>query len=160
MKGKTAAFEICDQLQSAPDVLAIPVGNAGNITAYWKGFCEYEKEKGYKKPRIHGFEAGAAAIVKGHVIEEPETIATAIRIGNPASWSYAVEAAKQSHGEIDMVSDEEILHAYRLLAKQKAFLLSQIKCFISGCNETCSIWKNQKGRNSCCSFNWKRFERS
>lgn len=115
---KTAAFEICDQLQSAPDVLAIPVGNAGNITAYWKGFCEYEKEKGYKKPRIHGFEAeGAAAIVKGHIIEEPETIATAIRIGNPASWSYAVEAAEQSHGEIDMVSDEEILHAYRLLAK-------------------------------------------
>ncbi|MCW9130020.1 MULTISPECIES: threonine synthase [Bacillus cereus group] len=115
---KTAAFEICDQLQSAPDVLAIPVGNAGNITAYWKGFCEYEKEKGYKKPRIHGFEAeGAAAIVKGHVIEEPETIATAIRIGNPASWSYAVEAAEQSNGEIDMVSDEEILNAYRLLAK-------------------------------------------
>ncbi|GAB6569357.1 threonine synthase [Bacillus cereus] len=117
---KTAAFEICDQLQSAPDVLAIPVGNAGNITAYWKGFCEYEKEKGYKKPRIHGFEAeGAAAIVKGQVIEEPETIATAIRIGNPASWSYAVEAAQQSHGEIDMVSDEEILHAYRLLAKSE-----------------------------------------
>ncbi|MGM1435105.1 threonine synthase [Bacillus cereus group sp. BceL295] len=115
---KTAAFEICDQLQNAPDVLAIPVGNAGNITAYWKGFCEYEKEKGYKKPRIHGFEAeGAAAIVKGHVIEEPETIATAIRIGNPASWAYAVEAAGQSRGEIDMVSDEEILHAYRLLAK-------------------------------------------
>ncbi|MGN4423316.1 threonine synthase [Bacillus cereus group sp. MYBK30-1] len=115
---KTAAFEICDQLQSAPDVLAIPVGNAGNITAYWKGFCEYEKEKGYKKPRIHGFEAeGAAAIVKGHVIEEPETIATAIRIGNPASWSYAVEAAEQSNGEIDMVLDEEILNAYRLLAK-------------------------------------------
>ncbi|WP_242295598.1 threonine synthase [Bacillus cereus group sp. BfR-BA-01516] len=117
---KTAAFEICDQLQRAPDVLAIPVGNAGNITAYWKGFCEYEKEKGYKKPRIHGFEAeGAAAIVKGHVIEEPETIATAIRIGNPASWSYAVEAAEKSHGEIDMVSDEEILHAYRLLAKSE-----------------------------------------
>ncbi|MGE6536705.1 threonine synthase [Bacillus luti] len=117
---KTAAFEICDQLQSAPDVLAIPVGNAGNITAYWKGFCEYEKEKGYKKPRIHGFEAeGAAAIVKGHVIEEPETIATAIRIGNPASWSYAVEAAEQSHGEIDMVSDEEILYAYRLLARSE-----------------------------------------
>lgn len=123
---KTAAFEICDQLQRAPDVLAIPVGNAGNITAYWKGFCEYEKEKGYKKPRIHGFEAeGAAAIVKGHVIDEPETIATAIRIGNPASWSYAVEAAEQSHGEIDMVSDEEILHAYRLLAKTEGFLLSQ-----------------------------------
>ncbi|KEK24158.1 threonine synthase [Bacillus gaemokensis] len=115
---KTAAFEICDQLQKAPDVLAIPVGNAGNITAYWKGFCEYEKEKGFKKPRIHGFEAeGAAAIVKGHVIDSPETVATAIRIGNPASWSYAVEAAEQSNGEIDMVSDEEILNAYQLLAK-------------------------------------------
>ncbi|EOW9529077.1 threonine synthase [Bacillus cytotoxicus] len=115
---KTAAFEICDQLQKAPDVLAIPVGNAGNITAYWKGFCEYEKEKGYKKPRIHGFEAeGAAAIVKGHVIDAPETIATAIRIGNPASWHYAVEAAKQSNGEIDMVSDEEIVKAYQLLAR-------------------------------------------
>ena len=108
-------------MQNAPDVLAIPVGNAGNITAYWKGFCEYEKEKGYKKPRIHGFEAEEPAIVKGHVIEEPETIATAIRIGNPASWAYAVEAAEQSRGEIDMVSDEEILHAYRLLAKLKEF---------------------------------------
>ncbi|MDM5154515.1 threonine synthase [Bacillus sp. DX1.1] len=117
---KTAAFEICDQLQKAPDVLAIPVGNAGNITAYWKGFCEYEKEKGYKKPRIHGFEAeGAAAIVKGHVIDSPETVATAIRIGNPASWSYAVEAAEQSQGEIDMVTDEEILQAYGLLAKNE-----------------------------------------
>ncbi|MDM5188221.1 threonine synthase [Bacillus sp. DX4.1] len=117
---KTAAFEICDQLQKAPDVLAIPVGNAGNITAYWKGFCEYEKEKGYKKPRIHGFEAeGAAAIVKGHVIDSPETVATAIRIGNPASWSYAVEAAEQSQGEIDMVTDEEILQAYGLLAKSE-----------------------------------------
>lgn len=123
---KTAAFEICDQLQNAPDVLAIPVGNAGNITAYWKGFCEYEKEKGYKKPRIHGFEAeGAAAIVKGHIIEEPETIATAIRIGNPASWSYAVEAAEQSCGEIDMVSDEEILYAYRLLAKTEGVSLNR-----------------------------------
>lgn len=115
---KTAAFEICDQLQKAPDVLAIPVGNAGNITAYWRGFCEYEKEKGYKKPRIHGFEAeGAAAIVKGHVIDSPETVATAIRIGNPASWSYAVAAAEESNGEIDMVTDEEILQAYKLLAK-------------------------------------------
>ncbi len=159
---KTAAFEICDQLQNAPDVLAIPVGNAGNITAYWKGFCEYEKEKGYKKPRIHGFEAeGAAAIVKGHVIEEPETIATAIRIGNPTSWSYAVEAAEQSCGEIDMVSDEEILHAYRLLAKTEgvfaepgsnASLVGVIKHVKSG--------KIKKGRNSCCSINWKWFEGS
>ena len=80
------------------------------------------KKKGYKKPRIHGFEAEwSSCYCKGHVIDEPETIATAIRIGNPASWSYAVEAAEQSHGEIDMVSDEEILHAYRLLAKSEGF---------------------------------------
>ncbi|MGR6014872.1 threonine synthase [Bacillus paranthracis] len=144
---KTAAFEICDQLQRAPDVLAIPVGNAGNITAYWKGFCEYEKEKGYKKPRIHGFEAeGAAAIVKGHVIEEPETIATAIRIGNPASWSYAVEAAEQSHGEIDMVSDEEILHAYRLLAKSEGvFAEPGSNASLAGVMKHVQSGKNQKG---------------
>ncbi len=159
---KTAAFEICDQLQRAPDVLAIPVGNAGNITAYWKGFCEYEKEKGYKKPRIHGFEAeGAAAIVKGHVIEEPETIATAIRIGNPASWSYAVEAAEQSHGEIDMVSDEEILHAYRLLAKSEGvFAEPGSNASLAGVMKHVQSGKIKKRRNSCCSFNWKRLERS
>lgn len=148
-------------MQSAPDVLAIPVGNAGNITAYWKGFCEYEKEKGYKKPRIHGFEAeGAAAIVKGHVIEEPETIATAIRIGNPASWSYAVEAAEQSHGEIDMVSDEEILHAYRLLAKSEGvFAEPGSNASLAGVMKHVQSGKSKR-RNSCCSFNWKRLERS
>ncbi len=149
-------------MQSAPDVLAIPVGNAGNITAYWKGFCEYEKEKGYKKPRIHGFEAeGAAAIVKGHVIDEPETIATAIRIGNPASWSYAVEAAEQSHGEIDMVSDEEILHAYRLLAKSEGvFAEPGSNASLAGVMKHVQSGKIKKRRNSCCSFNWKRLERS
>ena len=125
MKGKTAAFEICDQLQSAPDVLAIPVGNAGNITAYWKGFCEYEKEKGYKKPRIHGFEAeGAAAIVKDTSLKNLKQLQ--LRFASvTASWSYAVEAAEQSHGEIDMVSDEEILHAYRLLAKSEGVFAEQ-----------------------------------
>ncbi|TKV46119.1 threonine synthase [Bacillus sp. PIC28] len=123
-EGKIAHGKLAQAVAYGAEIISIE-GNfddalkaVRNITAYWKGFCEYEKEKGYKKPRIHGFEAeGAAAIVKGHVIEEPETIATAIRIGNPASWSYAVEAAEQSCGEIDMVSDEEILHAYRLLAK-------------------------------------------
>jgi threonine synthase len=114
---KTAAFEICEQLGKAPDVLAIPVGNAGNITAYWKGFNEYHQHAGYDLPRVHGFEAeGAAAIVKGHPIESPETIATAIRIGNPASWDSAVDAATQSNGEIDFVTDDEILRAYHKIA--------------------------------------------
>jgi len=115
---KTAAFEVCDRLGQAPDYLAIPVGNAGNITAYWKGFCEYAScGIVNSKPKMIGFEAeGAAAIVKGKVIEKPETVATAIRIGNPASWRGAVDAATNSGGLIDFVTDEEILHAYRLLA--------------------------------------------
>lgn len=117
---KTAAFEICDQLGKAPDVLAIPVGNAGNITAYWKGFKEYHEHHQTGLPHMHGFEAeGAAAIVRNEVIENPETIATAIRIGNPASWQYAVNAASESNGKIDEVTDEEIVAAYRLIAKRE-----------------------------------------
>lgn len=117
---KTAAFEICDQLGKAPDVLAIPVGNAGNITAYWKGFKEYNEHHQTGLPHMHGFEAeGAAAIVRNEVIENPETIATAIRIGNPASWQYAVNAAAESKGQIDEVTDEEIVAAYRLIAKHE-----------------------------------------
>src|SRR5881628_2021439 len=102
---KTAAFEICDELGDAPDFHFIPVGNAGNITAYWKGFKEYfsfGKSKGL--PRLFGFQAaGAAPIVEGHPIENPQTIANAIRIGNPASWQPAVQAAKESNGRIDKV---------------------------------------------------------
>ncbi|KAB2954619.1 threonine synthase [Heliorestis acidaminivorans] len=118
---KTAAFEVCQQLGDAPDYLAIPVGNAGNITAYWKGFVEWQKAgKVDKRPKMIGFEAeGAAAIVYDRVIEKPETVATAIRIGNPASWEGAVNAAKESGGLIDYVTDEEILAAYRLLASQE-----------------------------------------
>lgn len=118
---KTASFEICDQLGDAPDYLAIPVGNAGNITAYWKGFKEYfDLGKASKKPKIYGFEAeGAAAIVKNQVIEFPETIATAIRIGNPASWDGAVNAATESQGKIDMVTDDEIIEAYKLMASRE-----------------------------------------
>ncbi len=115
---KTGAFEICDALGRAPDVHAIPVGNAGNITAYWKGYREYH-EAGLieKPPRMLGFQAeGAAPIVRGHPVEKPETIATAIRIGNPASWEGARAAADDSGGAIDMVSDAEILDAYHLLA--------------------------------------------
>lgn len=118
---KTAAFEVCDQLGKAPDYLAIPVGNAGNITAYWKGFKEYyEAGRSSSLPKMIGFEAeGAMAIVKGEPIREPETIATAIRIGNPASWDGAVRAAEESGGSIDYVTDNEILAAYKLLASEE-----------------------------------------
>jgi len=115
---KTASFEICDELKNAPDFLALPVGNAGNITAYWKGFREYHAVgKISRLPRMLGFQAeGAAPIVHGRVFEHPETIATAIRIGNPASWQKAVAARDESQGLIDSVSDEQILEAYQLLA--------------------------------------------
>jgi len=118
---KTGAFEICDALGRAPDYHFIPVGNAGNITAYWKGYREYrEAGRVDSLPRMMGWQAeGAAPIVRGHVIESPETLATAIRIGNPASWERAVAAADESQGSIDMVSDEEILDAYRLLADRE-----------------------------------------
>ncbi len=118
---KTAAFEVVDVLGEAPDYLFIPVGNAGNITAYWKGFLEYyQAGKAKIKPKMMGFQAeGAAPIVRGHVVEEPETVASAIRIGNPASWQQAIDARDQSGGIIDMVSDQEILTAYRLLASKE-----------------------------------------
>ncbi|PLR82849.1 threonine synthase [Bacillus canaveralius] len=126
---KTGAFEVCDQLGGAPDILAIPVGNAGNISAYWKGFKEYNEIKGYALPRMHGFEAeGAAAIVHNRVFEEPETIATAIRIGNPASWSLAVNAVQESNGKIDEVSDAEILAAYQLLASREGIFAEPASC--------------------------------
>jgi len=115
---KTAAFEIIDTLGDAPDYLFIPVGNAGNITAYWKGFVEYVGQgKTKARPKMMGFQAeGAAPIVRGYPIKEPQTVATAIRIGNPASWQKAVAARDESGGTIDMVSDDEILAAYRLMA--------------------------------------------
>ena len=115
---KTAAFEIIDALGDAPDYLFIPVGNAGNITAYWKGFVEYfDKGEASHKPEMMGFQAeGAAPIVLGFIIEEPQTVASAIRIGNPASWQMAVRARDESGGIIDMVSDEEIMAAHQLMA--------------------------------------------
>jgi threonine synthase len=117
---KTAAFEIIDVLGDAPDYLFLPVGNAGNITAYWKGFKEYYAAgRAAKKPKMYGFQAeGAAPIVRGHTIEKPETVATAIRIGNPASWQKAVAARDESGGLIDMVSDAEILAAQGILASE------------------------------------------
>ncbi|MCL4371587.1 MAG: threonine synthase [Chloroflexi bacterium] len=116
---KTAAFEVSEQLGRAPDILAIPVGNAGNITAYWKGFKEaHDRGMTCSLPRMLGFQAeGAAPIVRGKVVEHPQTVATAIRIGNPASWRTAEAARDESGGRIDAVSDEEILAAYRRLAQ-------------------------------------------
>ena len=115
---KTAAFEVCDAIGGAPDYHLLPVGNAGNITAYWKGYREYRDRKIIKSaPKMVGFQAeGAAPIVRGQRVEKPETVATAIRIGNPASWKAAVAARDESGGLIDMVSDAEIIQAYKLLA--------------------------------------------
>ena len=119
---KTGAFEIVDVLGDAPDVHCIPVGNAGNITAYWKGYREYQDAgRATKLPRMLGFQAaGAAPIVLGRPVEDPETIATAIRIGRPASWYGATAAAVESGGGIDSVTDEEILAAYRYLAQEES----------------------------------------
>ena len=118
---KTAAFEVVDDLGDAPDYLCIPVGNAGNITAYWKGFCEYrEVGQASGRPRMMGFQAaGAAPLVHGTPVEDPQTVASAIRIGNPASWDGAIRARDESGGAIDSVTDEEILDAYRALARQE-----------------------------------------
>jgi threonine synthase len=118
---KTAAFEIVDDLSNAPDYFFIPVGNAGNITAYWKGFVEYNKvSRAALTPKMMGFQAaGAAPIVKGRAVERPKTLATAIRIGNPASWKGAVAARDESGGLIDSVTDDEIVAAYKLLARKE-----------------------------------------
>jgi threonine synthase len=115
---KTAAFEVCDQLGDAPSLHVLPVGNAGNITAYWKGYREYRMaNQTTKLPRMMGFQAaGAAPIVLGRIVEQPQTVATAIRIGNPASWASASKAVEESSGAIDMVTDEEILQAYAAVA--------------------------------------------
>jgi threonine synthase len=118
---KTGAYEICDSLGDAPDYHAIPVGNAGNITAYWKGYKEYKSARVSKRlPKMLGFQAeGAAPIVLGHPVKDPKTIATAIKIGNPASWRQAEAARDESGGLIDVVSDDEILSAYKLLASKE-----------------------------------------
>src|SRR5437867_3749488 len=125
---KTAAFEICDQLGRAPDFHFLPVGNAGNITAYWKGFKEYRgQSKGL--PRMFGWQAaGAAPIVDGHPIEKPHTVASAIRIGNPASWQGAVTAIQESSGRIEKVTDDEILAAYKLIARAEGIFAEPASC--------------------------------
>ncbi len=127
---KTASFEICDYLTDAPDFQIMPVGNAGNITAYWKGYKEY-RQLGYSShlPVMLGFQAqGAAPIVRNKPVRNPETIATAIRIGNPASWKTAVEARDESKGLIDMVSDPQILSAYKILAAKEGVFAEPASC--------------------------------
>ncbi|MBU6228384.1 MAG: threonine synthase [Cyanobacteria bacterium REEB459] len=120
---KTAAFEVVDSLGDAPDWLCIPVGNAGNITAYWMGFCEYhQRDRCSRLPRMMGFQAaGSAPLVNGHVVKDPQTLATAIRIGNPANWQRAEAVRDASQGSFTAVTDEEILDAYRLLALEGVF---------------------------------------
>ncbi|MFZ9353570.1 MAG: threonine synthase [Candidatus Nanopelagicales bacterium] len=118
---KTASFEVIDRLGDAPDLHVLPVGNAGNITAYWKGYVEYKNDSiSTKLPQMWGFQAaGASPIVDGKIVEKPETIATAIRIGNPASWQQALNAKEESKGRIDKVTDEQILKSYHLLAEKE-----------------------------------------
>ncbi|HHY78130.1 MAG TPA: threonine synthase [Clostridiales bacterium] len=127
---KTGAFEICDDLGKAPDYQFMPVGNAGNISAYWKGYKEYYENNVIDTlPKMMGVQAaGAAPIVEGRIIENPETIATAIRIGNPASWDKANTALKESKGAIDKVTDDEILEAYRLLATREGIFAEPASC--------------------------------
>jgi threonine synthase len=122
---KTASYEICESLGDAPDVLAIPVGNAGNITAYWKGFGECaETARATLHPKMYGFQAaGAAPLVSGQPIAEPKTVATAIRIGNPASWTGATSARDESEGLIEAVTDDQILEAYKLLARKEGLFV-------------------------------------
>ena len=145
---KTSAFEICDTLGKAPDYLAIPVGNAGNISAYWMGFKEYkEKNIVSNLPKMIGFEAeGSAAIVKNKIIENPQTLATAIKIGNPASWKLAVNAANESKGFIDSVTDNEILEAYSMLAKEEGIFAEPASAAsLAGIIKTYKAGKLKKG---------------
>lgn len=146
---KTAAFEVIDMLGFAPDIHALPVGNAGNITAYWKGYNEYRKDGISKSlPQMYGFQAaGAAPLVKGKPVLKPETIATAIRIGNPASWDQAIEARDKSGGVIDSVTDKEILAAYAIVAgKEGVFIEPSSAAGIAGLIKYKKAGKLPKGK--------------
>lgn len=150
---KTAAFEVCDALDGrAPDFLAIPVGNAGNITAYWKGFKEYEAAgRSEGLPRMLGFQAaGAAPIVDGAPVAKPETLATAIRIGNPASWESAVAARDESGGQIDKVTDDEIVEAYRLLAREGIFCEPASAASVAGVLKLAEQGQFESGQRIVC----------
>ena len=152
---KTGAFEIIEALGDAPDYLFIPVGNAGNITAYWRGFLEYRRAgRSLRLPKMMGFQAeGAAPIVRGAPIANPQTIASAIRIGNPASWQGAVDARDSSGGTIDMVSDDEILDAYRMIAsKEGIFCEPASAASFAGLVKMCRQGLNLEGQRVVCIF--------
>ena len=152
---KTGAFEIIEALGDAPDYLFIPVGNAGNITAYWRGFLEYQAAgRSLRLPKMMGFQAeGAAPIVRGAPIANPQTIASAIRIGNPASWQGAVDARDSSGGTIDMVSDDEILDAYRTIAsKEGIFCEPASAASFAGLVKMCRQGLNLEGQRVVCIF--------
>jgi threonine synthase len=150
---KTASFEIVDVLGDAPDIHCLPVGNAGNITAYWQGYREYAAD-GIAKgtPRMWGFQAaGSAPIVTGKVVERPETIATAIRIGNPASWTKAIDARDTSGGRIDAVTDRAILAAYRLLARSEAvFVEPASAASVAGLLQVADAGELEPGQRVVC----------
>ncbi len=149
---KTAAFEIVEDLGSAPDVHCLPVGNAGNITAYWRGYVEEDARDGAGRPRMHGFQAaGAAPIVRGSVVTRPQTIATAIRIGNPASWDFALQARDASGGGIDAVTDRQILSAYRLLAhREGVFVEPSSAASVAGLLQTRAAGLIEAGERVVC----------
>ncbi|MBW8764678.1 MAG: threonine synthase [Geodermatophilales bacterium] len=150
---KTASFEIVDVLGDAPDVHCLPVGNAGNITAYWQGYREYAADgTASRTPRMWGFQAsGAAPIVTGKVVEQPTTIATAIRIGNPASWTKALAARDESGGRIDAVTDRAILAAYRLLARIEAvFVEPASAASVAGLLQVAEAGELEPGQRVVC----------
>ncbi|MEO3976491.1 threonine synthase [Streptomyces sp. CAU 1734] len=150
---KTASFEIVDALGDAPDIHVLPVGNAGNITAYWKGYREYSADGlSTRNPRMWGFQAsGSAPIVRGEVVKDPSTIATAIRIGNPASWQQALAARDDSGGLIDEVTDREILRAYRLLASQEGvFVEPASAASVAGLLKSAEAGKVDPGQRIVC----------
>jgi threonine synthase len=150
---KTAAFEICDALGSAPDAHCIPVGNAGNITAYWKGYGEYARDGVVsKRPRMLGWQAaGSAPLVHGEPVAFPETIATAIRIGNPASWDAAIAARDESDGHIGAVTDAQILEAYRMLASQEGvFVEPASAASVAGLLQAAAVGLVERGETIVC----------
>jgi threonine synthase len=150
---KTASFEIVDTLGDAPDIHCLPVGNAGNITAYWQGYREYADDgTASRTPQMWGFQAsGAAPIVTGQVVENPTTIATAIRIGNPASWTKALDARDSSGGRIDAVTDRAILAAYRLLARSEAvFVEPASAASVAGLLQVAAAGELDQGQRVVC----------
>jgi len=150
---KSAAFEICDVLGRAPDVHCIPVGNAGNITAYWRGYREYERDGVTSSaPRMLGWQAaGAAPLVHGEPVAHPETIATAIRIGNPASWEYAIAARDESGGAIEAVTDAQILEAYRMLASlEGVFVEPASAASVAGLLQAAATGLVERGETVVC----------